>query len=109
MKEMKLLFSLTKKDFEIETFRCGGKGGQNVNKVETGVRIYHRASGAMGRAVDTRHQAKNKELAFKRCVTSEKFMNWHRAEVARRLGLLNDIEKTVDDAMRDENLKIEVF
>jgi protein subunit release factor B len=106
---MRLLFSLTKKDFEIQTFRCGVSRGQNVNKVETGVRILHPASGAVGRAVDTRHQAKNKELAFTRCVTSEKFKVWHRAEVARRLGQLKDIEDEVDELMADQNLKVEYF
>jgi protein subunit release factor B len=106
---MQLLFSLTKKDFEIETFRCGGKGGQNVNKVETGVRIYHRASGAVGRAVDTRHQAKNRVLAFQRCVSSKEFKNWHKAEVARRLGLVQTVEQAVDKMMSPENLKIEVY
>jgi protein subunit release factor B len=106
---MQLLFSLTKKDFEIQTFRCGGKGGQNVNKVETGVRIIHPASGAIGKAVDTRHQAKNRELAFTRCVTSEKFKAWHKAEVARRLGQQRSIEEVVNEMMADKNLKVEYF
>jgi protein subunit release factor B len=104
---MRLLFSLTKKDFEIETFRSGGKGGQNVNKVETGVRIYHRDSGAVGRAVDTRHQAKNKELAFIRCVNSKEFKAWHKAEVARRLGQAISVEQQVEAMLAPENLKIE--
>lgn len=42
MKEKVLLFSVTIKDCEVQTFRSGGKGGQNVNKVESGVRIIHR-------------------------------------------------------------------
>lgn len=46
MKE--LLFSLTKKDFRIETFRSGGKGGQHQNKTDSGVRIVHLESGAVG-------------------------------------------------------------
>ena len=44
----RLLFSVTKNDFDIQTFRSGGKGGKNVNKVETGVRVIHRDSGATG-------------------------------------------------------------
>jgi protein subunit release factor B len=41
-----LLFSITKEDFEIQTFCSGGKGGQHQNKVETGVRILHKYSKA---------------------------------------------------------------
>ena len=42
--EKKLLFSVTKKDFDIQTFRSGGKGGQHQNKRDTGVRCVHKAS-----------------------------------------------------------------
>ena len=38
------LFSI--KDFEVQTFRSGGPGGQNQNKRNTGVRIIHKSSGA---------------------------------------------------------------
>jgi len=41
------LFSLTKKDFDIQTFRAGGKGGQKQNKISSGVRIIHRESGEL--------------------------------------------------------------
>lgn len=109
MKEKKLLFSLTKKDFEIQTFRCGGKGGQNVNKVESGVRIIHTESGARGESRTHREQHKNKVEAFKRLTQSEKFLKWHKIEVARRLGQLRDIDRIVNEMMRDENLKIETF
>jgi peptide chain release factor 2 len=42
MKNKRLLFSVTKNDCDWDTFRSGGKGGQNVNKVESGVRCTHR-------------------------------------------------------------------
>ncbi len=105
----KLLFSLTKKDFEIQTFRCGGKGGQNVNKVETGVRIIHEASGARAESCEQRHQHQNKMIAFKRLVESPKFKTWHKLECARLTGKLKDIDKIVDKSMRAENLRIETF
>jgi len=106
--EKKLLFSLTKKDFEIQTFRCGGKGGQNVNKVETGVRIIHHASGAIGEGREYRTQGENKKSAFRKLVASGKFKIWHYHEVARRLGQEKNVEETIDDMMRPENLKVEV-
>lgn len=62
----KLLFSVTLKDCEVQTFRAGGKGGQNQNKRDTGVRIIHHPSGARGEARDERSQLCNKRLAFKR-------------------------------------------
>jgi len=105
----KLLFSLTKKDFEIQTFRCGGKGGQNVNKVETGVRIIHEASGARAESCEQRHQHQNKMIAFKRLLETSKFKTWHKLECARLTGKLKDIDKVVDESMRAENLRIETF
>lgn len=105
----KLLFSITKKDFVIDTFRCGGKGGQNVNKRDTGVRITHPPSGASVRCCDERHQAQNKKLAFERLVKSKQFQDWHKIECARRMGTLVDIDKVVDETMSERNLKIEYF
>lgn len=104
MKKRKLLFSLTKKDFTIQTFRAGGAGGQNQNKVESGVRIIHPASGARGEARDSRKQLTNKKTAFRRLIDSKKFQDWHKIECARRLGT---IEAKVNEQMQDHNLKIE--
>lgn len=60
------MFSVTLKDCEVQTFRSGGKGGQNQNKRDTGVRIIHHPSGARGEARDERSQLQNKRLAFVR-------------------------------------------
>lgn len=84
--EKQLLFSLTSKDFEFQTFCTGGNGGQ------------HR---------DGRDQRKNKEEAFRKCAETPQFKAWHRVETLKRKGLLKNIESALDEAMRPENLKIE--
>lgn len=105
MKE--LLFSVTTKDLRIDTFRAGGPGGQNQNKRETGVRITHPESGAVGESREFKSQEQNKKAAFRRMAESKTFRAWIKVESARRMGHLADIERVVDKQMNPKHLLIE--
>jgi len=102
-----LLFSVTKKDFEFDYFRTGGPGGQSQNKTESGVRVRHVASGAVGESREERDQGRNKKTAFNRCVNSKKFQIWIRMKAAE-LMMEESVDQKIERLMDEKNIKTEV-
>ena len=101
-----LLFSVTKKDFREDHFRSGGKGGQNQNKRETGVRFTHLESGAVGECREERSQLANRKRAFKRCVESSKFQTWAKIKASEEMGIQASIKEKVEKEL--ERVKVEI-
>lgn len=111
-----LLFSITKDDFEIDTFRSGGKGGQYQNTTDSGVRIRHKESGAVGESRSERSQHTNKKLALKRLVASKEFQIWHQRKTFEMLGRIKtkeqiekEVSELIENDMKNGNIKIEHF
>ena len=104
-----LLFSLTRKDFDLQFFRAGGHGGQKVNKTSSACRIVHLASGAVGESRDERSQHQNRALAFERLIASRKFQVWLKVHTSAVQQGYRNVEAKVDATMKPEYLKIETF
>lgn len=102
---MELAFSVTAKDCKVQTFRSGGKGGQNQNKRDTGVRIIHEPSGAVGESREHRTQLENKRAAFRRMAEHVKFKIWVNIQLVG----YDDALRAVEEMMKkDEDFLYEV-
>lgn len=92
-------------DCEVQTFRSGGKGGQNQNKRDTGVRVIHHESGARGESREERSQLQNKRTAFKKMVDTPEFKRY----VQQRMYGIGRAEAEVERAMqRTQDFRVEV-
>ncbi len=88
-------------DIKVESYRSSGHGGQNVQKVETAIRIFHLPTGLIVSCQEERQQARNKEKAFK--LLRAKLFVLEEEKKQKELG--SNRKSQIGSAMRAEKTK----
>jgi protein subunit release factor A len=110
---MKLLFSVTMKDLTMQTFSVGGHGGGGKDTSNSGVRLIHAASGAVGEGREHRSNTQNRRSAFEKLVATKEFKAWHKIECARRMGqpvpetpqqIMARVDQMIESGLRDGSI-----
>ena len=108
-----LLFSVTKKDLEITWFSGKGAGGQHRNKHQNCVRIRHPDSGVIVTGQEEKSRQANFKKAFTRLTEHVKFNLWINKKAYEMTKQFEEDEKEVnrkvDESMKENNLLIEFF
>lgn len=103
----KLLFSITKRDFDITYFSGSGGGGQHRNKHQNCVRIKHRETGIITTGQNEKSLVQNKKDAFIKMAKHPKFQDYLRIRASGEELDLKEIEEKVEEMMQEKYLKVE--
>lgn len=101
-----LIFSLTKKDFELTWFSGSGAGGQHRNKHQNCARLRHIETGVIATGQSQRDQQSNLREALEGMKRNKQFLAWCQLKCSE-IESGETIEQAVDRMMKPENLKIE--
>jgi len=101
-------FSVSISDCREEHYRGSGNGGQKKQKTSSGVRLTHEPSGVQVECEAQRSQHQNRVEALHKLANHPKFRAWCSMQSAARAEGFASIERKIDAAMEEKNLKIEV-
>ena len=102
-----LLFSVTKKDFNVTWFSGTGAGGQFRNKHQNCCRIIHRESGAIATGQSQKSREANRKEAFSNIQKSPAFKLWMKMRIADEMYSGISTADQVYNAMSPDKLKVE--
>ena len=114
----RLLFSITRKDFIRQTFTVGGHGGGGKDTSNSGVRLIHPPSGAVGEGREARSNTLNERSAFKKLIASKKFQTWYKVECSHRMGQIvvetkeeiqERVDRMIEQGLQDGSIKVEEY
>jgi len=103
-----LLFSITKKDFEIDYFSGKGAGGQHRNRHKNCVRLYHRDSKTRVTGQSNKEKRSNIKEALNNLVKHTKFKLWLNIKVYESDKQKKTVDELVNETMNSFNIKTEI-